>query len=329
MSETLDFESDQFLSLLTDALRAGPGSPQWHEAVALLRSGNAGSNAMRVDELKLLVAAREHLESGREYRSVRAGPEFSRKVLESIENEPSTAGRTFLSATALAIVSGIVALGVLVVVIVWLIPRGEAPAPGTERLASLVLVNTATASSFDGAPPEDWREIGRVPLAFSDGMKVSGPREAGSPSVVGGGIVWSTPLRAEEAFSVEATFDVPRNGDDIIPQIAVSDSSDFSADTASSSHELVWLVQWGTAKLVNPAGRIEAQSPRLDFRRSVTVRLTLDRDHVIAETAGKRLWAGVHGLDPTRPRSVALRFIRRDGPKQEPVVVRSVRIVKG
>jgi hypothetical protein len=191
-----------------------------------------------------------------------------------------------------------------------------------------MLVNTATASSFDGSAPDDWTEIGKLPLAFVNGMKVAGPRDAAKPGVAGGGLMWSTPLDQNVAFSVEATFDIPKNGDDIIPQIAISDTGVFSEESATSAHEFVWLVQSGLAKLVNPAGKIEAQSSRLDFRNSITVRLTLDRDHIIAETAGKRLWAGPNGLDPDKPRIVAIRFLRKDGPKQEPVVIKSVRIAR-
>ena len=69
---TLDFESDQFLALLTEALRAGPGSPEWHEAVETLRSD--GSHDM--DEYRLLIAARENLEKGKDYRSVRGAGVF-------------------------------------------------------------------------------------------------------------------------------------------------------------------------------------------------------------------------------------------------------------
>ena len=75
------FESDADLKLLTDALRAGPASPQWHEAVTQLRAGGVNGSDASADEYRLLVAARENLESGREYRSVRAGPGFTRKVM--------------------------------------------------------------------------------------------------------------------------------------------------------------------------------------------------------------------------------------------------------
>lgn len=39
MSEPLDLKSDEFMNLLTDALRNGPVSPQWHQVVAALRPG--------------------------------------------------------------------------------------------------------------------------------------------------------------------------------------------------------------------------------------------------------------------------------------------------
>jgi len=37
MARAAEIESDPFFELLTDALRAGPGSPQWHQAVQRLR----------------------------------------------------------------------------------------------------------------------------------------------------------------------------------------------------------------------------------------------------------------------------------------------------
>src|SRR3954468_1272868 len=77
------FDSDQFLKLLTEALRAGPGSPQWHEAVNQLKN----SSIADADEYPILINAREHLESGRDYRSIRAGPGFTRKLMNAIDQE--------------------------------------------------------------------------------------------------------------------------------------------------------------------------------------------------------------------------------------------------
>ena len=85
----LDFESDQFLQLLSDALRAGPGSPEWHEAVESLRSNGTTS----ADEYRLLINARENLEKGKDYRSVRAGPGFSHKLNTALDEQSSRGPR--------------------------------------------------------------------------------------------------------------------------------------------------------------------------------------------------------------------------------------------
>ncbi len=90
--------SDPFLQLLTDALRAGPGSPEWHQAVAKLKTGDQ-TNA---DEYQLLLSARQNLESGRGYREVKPGAEFTRKILTSIENEPAKKSRRIPTANIIA-----------------------------------------------------------------------------------------------------------------------------------------------------------------------------------------------------------------------------------
>src|SRR5882757_6124178 len=89
MTET-QFDSDQFLKLLTEALRAGPGSPQWHEAVNQLKH----STVADADEYRMLINAREHLESGRDYRSIRAGPGFTRKLMSAIDEEAAAASQS-------------------------------------------------------------------------------------------------------------------------------------------------------------------------------------------------------------------------------------------
>src|SRR3954471_10048772 len=89
MAQT-NVEADPMFQLLTDALRAGPGSPEWHQAVGKLRAGGMEHG----DEYQMLIDAREHLESGKEYRSVRAGAGFTRKLLDGIDREePQGGGR--------------------------------------------------------------------------------------------------------------------------------------------------------------------------------------------------------------------------------------------
>src|SRR5687768_15225952 len=121
MSETLNLESDAFLKLLTDALRAGPGSPEWRPAGAQLRTKNGDA-----DEYLMLCTAREHLESGKAYREVRAGPGFTRKVLDRVEQESGGGGGgitgSISTANAIAVIAAIAILLILGVVGYFLFP---------------------------------------------------------------------------------------------------------------------------------------------------------------------------------------------------------------
>jgi len=98
MAQEVD-TSDPFFTLLTDALRAGPGSPEWRDAVAQLKV-----NGEPVDEHRLLIEAREALESGRDYRSIRAGAGFTRKLLTNLDKESPREGQKtrFPTATIVA-----------------------------------------------------------------------------------------------------------------------------------------------------------------------------------------------------------------------------------
>src|SRR5215213_8782222 len=107
---TLDFESDPLLTELTDALRAGPGSPQWRDAVTRIRE-HGGDQA---DEYLLLCTAREHLASGRSYREIHAGPGFSRKVMQAVEEEQAgVPSRVAPTASIIALLAAIVVICVV------------------------------------------------------------------------------------------------------------------------------------------------------------------------------------------------------------------------
>src|SRR5215204_1027513 len=119
----LDFESAQ-LELLTEALRAGPGTPQWREALATI------DVTPGADEFRLLCAARERLASGSSYREVRAGPRFTRNVFDAIEHDEGAAPPKALpSANWIAALSAAVILAILGVVAYLVVPRTEATRP--------------------------------------------------------------------------------------------------------------------------------------------------------------------------------------------------------
>src|SRR5690348_17941813 len=133
MSQPLDFESDALAKLLTDALRAGPGSPQWHDAAQQLAT-DASAEAR---EYRQVLEARERLESGRNYRSVRAGPAFTHRLMSSLDREPAAGGalsRLLPPAGAIAIVSALLVLGALAGLAYYLLPRSS-PAPSSPATA--------------------------------------------------------------------------------------------------------------------------------------------------------------------------------------------------
>src|SRR5438094_961308 len=109
-------ETDPLFQLLTDALRAGPGSPEWHQAVAKVREGGV-SPSEHADEFRLLVDVREHLESGKDWRTVRAGPGFTRKLFDRLDEEDPGGRRQGLpAATLIALLGGLAIVAVLAVV---------------------------------------------------------------------------------------------------------------------------------------------------------------------------------------------------------------------
>src|SRR5690606_33904293 len=104
---------------------------------------------------------------------------------------------------------------------------------------------------------------------------------------------------------------------------------DFSADRGTSPRELVWLIQSGQATVALPDGRLEGQSPisTNETRDGVTNRMTINRDHVIVESAGKRLFAGAHQLSPDQPRYVGLRILRKTNANPANVKFQSLKIL--
>ena len=322
-------ETDPFFTLLTDALRAGPGSPQWHQAVATLRSEGANGS----DEYKLLRSAREHLESGRDYRAVRAGPDFTRRLLTRIDEE--TPARSSLSAANVVMI--VSALSILAVLggVGYLLSRGGGQRGGPHEpppnLATMYFPNDAAVATFDGRVPAGWREIGRLPLLTEGSLRPAiVPMAAGD--YIGGGVVTAEPVPAAEPFALEAVVTVPETPGDFIAEVFVSDSADFSETRATAPAELVWLLQGADQKVMvrgQNQGRVETLK---QFDKPLTVRVVLDHDRALVEsrrgTEARTLWEGSHGLAPDKPRFAGVRFIRGSGGGDDVATVRSVRVLK-
>jgi hypothetical protein len=334
---TLDFESDQFLQLLTEALRAGPASPEWHQAVARLRT----EHSAEIDEFKLLVAARQHLESGKEYRSVRAGPEFTRKIMTSLEaEEPAVARRhtQVPKATIIAILSAAVMIGVVALLVWFAIPGKNEPPIAIDALASTYFSEPALSASFDSPLDPQWRTFGALKLDVGNGLSPV-PALDDNAEPAGGGIYWNQPLDASQPVSIEAALKVNQVVDTMVAQIFVTDDPQFSEPRGTSQHELAWSLQNGQATLALPSGNIAAQSGKLrDVPTTLNVRLVMDATSTIVEMGGKQIWKGEHGLGQ-KPRYIGLRFLRaeaeskskdatRHASDKDALVFQSLRVLK-
>src|SRR3954467_12685828 len=248
-------ESDPFFELLTDALRAGPGSPQWHQAVQKLRAQGAAMPG--ADEYRLLCDARENLESGRGYPPVGPGPVFPRRLFNEID-EQSVKGGAAPTANVIIVLSVLAMLGVLGVIVYLLLPNRGAPpqAPQTD-LSTLFFSTDVATATFDEDVPRGWRTIGDLPLLTDGGLRPAVmPMEVGD--YAGGGVVTENPLPADKPFAVEAVLTVPAMAGDYIAEVFVSDSRDFDERRATSPGEVVWLLE-GSSQKVMVGGQNQGQ----------------------------------------------------------------------
>jgi hypothetical protein len=320
-----ELEKDPFLVLLTDALRAGPGSPEWRDAVAKLKTSD-----QNVDEYRLLIEAREALESGKDYRSVQAGPGFTRKLMTNLEQEPEGAAsrRPFPLAGFIAALAGLVILGLIALVVYKAVSRNPVN-PGTrssiDDLQATYFPNPVLATNFDSGIPAGWRTIGSLPVTADKGLR---PGDAAVPEggYIGGGIVMTAPLAADQSFSAQITLEIKGAGDALIPQVFVSNSPDFSPDRATGPQELVWQLQGNEEKVV-VSGRVERQSPLPSHTQSLTIRFVLNKDLAIVESDGKRLWAGPNALGD-QPRYLGVRFVRTNGKSTGDVSFQKIQVQK-
>jgi len=320
MAETA-IESDPLFTLLTDALRAGPGSPQWSQAVSAIKGrGDSAS------EYQALITARDNLESGKEYRSVRAGAGFTRKVMKQLDESaapdspsglPTTTWVAALSAVAIVLVLGFIA---------YLLIPSEIPTPGLDELKGTYFATSMQTLKFDGPLPADWKTIGTAPLDPTNTLRV---RNTGAKNeTVAGGIYWTTPLAADQPAAVEASIKSNRPAEDLTVQLFITDRPDFSPDRATTSHELVWQLKGQTAQVFLPTGISEGAVERSKDLKDRTVRVVFNKDLVMVDMNGKRLWAGPHQLAPDQPRYVGVRFIRSGPEKSDSIVVTSLKVMK-
>jgi hypothetical protein len=315
MEEQLN--TDPFLQLLTDALRAGPGSPEWHQAVARINAGEKGAD----DEYALLVRTRENLASGKAYREVKAGAGFTRKLMQSIAADAQRARKNPLSANLISYIGAGLVVGIVALIIFRLTDHTS----GGEDLTNLFFSSTHLSASLEGPLPPGWKLIGPLPVDPAKGLAPIGPAVK-SPEYIGGGIVSTTGMSAAEPFAVEATFQFTNIGDGVVPQLFVTDDPNFSADKGVSPHELVWLVRGGTAQVALPDGQLTSASKKVVENQSIEVRIVVGVTNALVLCDGTELWSGPSQLG-NRPRYVGVRLLCKKDDKRSMVVVKQLRVM--
>jgi len=322
------FDSDQFLKLLTEALRAGPGSPQWHEAVNELKN----SSLADADEFRMLINAREHLESGRDYRSIRAGPEFTRKVMRAIDREAAAQAPSPPSAGIIAIVATIGIITVITIVaVIWY--KGP-PVSNPTELSSIVFSQTSVSTDFSQttAIPPEWRTFGQAPVIASRSRGLGAPHVHATPTddkdYRGGGLYSASGIPPTQTFAFEATIKQNKVSDNVAVQIFITDTPDFDTNPkASSPHELVCYLLNGTINIAKPDGSIQGSGTKSKDLNHIQIKL--DKQYVLIENDGQTLYSGAHDLSPDKARYPGVRFLVKPSDKPlEDLTVPSIRILK-
>jgi hypothetical protein len=316
------YEADELLKLLTDALRAGPGSPSWHEAVTRLRSAGAGKD---LDEYRLLLTARERLEQGKQYRSVRAGPGFTRELMESIDAEAARGRRGISPARWIAIVASI-AIGVAIIaIIINVMPKMTTPPRAPVDLSAAAIARPIASVDLTARPADAVaRVIGAMPLAFDRGLAPTGRDIAPGTA---GGILLEQPLPADRPVAVEATLRIRRPNPQLIAQLFITDDPTLSSANAVTLDELALALQGTTARAMRN-GRIEdGQSDLPDSAQTVIARLAIRDEQAIVEIDGKPIWRGSIRLKPDRPWFAGVRFLQAEPGESTGVSFEQIRVM--
>ncbi len=312
-TQQLEPDGPELMELLAEALRAGPASPPWRRAVELI--GVAGDQRAQYQRL---CRVREDLESGRQWRSVRAGPGFTRRVMENLEQAPPRGGWPVASLVAWVSLAILLGLGLLLAVMF----RGQsAQNDALADLERLYFLTPLAGGAFDGAGLAGWKPVG----AAIGASGLSGDSADGAWR--GGALVYPTALAADRPVALEALLNISRPAEELIFQLFVSDQADFDAQRATTPHELVWMIQGRSARLVLPDGT-SRQAPEAIGGGELRVRLVLQGTAVVASVNGRRVYGGVNMLDGHRPRTLGIRFLQKGQLKSDALSVSAVRILR-
>lgn len=329
-AEEMNLQSETFQHLVGEALRAGPGSPQWHDAVQQLRAaGEAG------DEYRMLCTVRQRLEAGKGYRAVRAGPAFTARLMQRVQDQSrgDRARRSISVAGTIALISGgaVIVAALCVALLLWRRQPPALPPPSQAdgragELQGTFFANTVLSTRFEGSIPREWQVFGAIPLDASNGLR---PAASVPPTQVfaGGGIASTAGIPASQVFAVEIQLRIRAINDDWATQVLISDRPIDGDHPRPDTAELVWSLQGRAARVVLPGGRVVSPDQSVHpSEQPLVVHLKLDRDLAVVESDRGTLYAGPSQLDPQRARYVAVRFLHRGAETRAPVIIDWIRI---
>lgn len=306
MSEAFGDQDGPLMEKVAEALRAGPGTSQWEEALRAVGGAGMGERA----EWELLARVRRDMAAGKSWREVSAGPTFTRKLMGRLEEEGKEGGG---GAGWAGWIAGL-ALAVLVGIGIYAAVQASKSAP---------TVRTAPAAGTDAVAFSSPRVVwdfgmpwpGRTSIQGALKLDVSGdglrPAEAKVGNVrVGGAALLEVPL---EEGVVEVTMEVPQNlAWNVGTQVFLTNTTQLDAQTAVSEGEWVLQVDRGGAKVVT--GGLDVATPAAIKRTPedvVIFRITLNQGRATVDSAGERIWEGDLGLAAGKERFVGVRFLAR------------------
>ena len=322
-------ETDPMFTLLTDALREGPGSAPWQDAVARLRE----SGAREHDEYRLLIDARQNLEDGKEYRAVRAGAGFTRKLMDQLDDAPPAGTRQFPLATLIAIVCGIAIVAVLGFLIYRVVaPPAQGDRQAVEQLAAQAntFFTDIETASFDSALPANWKQIGSLPLDLTNGLHPAAGNNV--PADAGGGAYWLQPLPADKEFTLEVRMSPQASAAGYATEVFVANSNQFNTDRGTSPGELTWLFNGNDQQVVVdghvvPIGSLKVMPSVVRITMGTNVGLVeVYKPHPDGSGSFVRVWSGAHHLGQNG-RYVGVRFLRTGAQAGAASEIKQVKVV--
>ncbi|HEX8339683.1 MAG TPA: hypothetical protein VF624_02115 [Tepidisphaeraceae bacterium] len=283
-------EDEQLAQLLGEALRRGPGSPEWHDALARTHDGSAEAADETADETQRLLAARDRLGRGKDYRSVRAGPAFTEAVFANLD-APSGRPRSML----LTLIAAGCAAAVMVSVAMILIVTSRARTTTGDELARQLFITPLHAYAFLRPDASTLALDPSWHIDRGSGLRPAAPAEAQRLEL-------PTALDLTRPVCVECVVTIARPVDTKFALSATGGGSGGPRIEMELSRSAV------TASHNNDTVRV-----RREMRPGTAVlRLKLARDHATAEVDGKPVWDGPIDFGESARLAIEFRGVGRE-----------------